>query len=33
MDQKAKVYIFIGAAGLILFLLFWYEFKQKRKIG
>ena len=29
MDQKAKVYIFIGAAVLILFLLFWYEFKKK----
>ena len=29
MDQKTKVYIFIGAAVLILFLLFWYEFKKK----
>ena len=29
MDQKTKVYIFIGAAVLILFLLFRYEFKKK----
>ena len=29
MNQKTKVYIFIGAAVLILFLLFWYEFKKK----
>lgn len=28
MDQKTKVYIFIGAAVLILFLLFRYEFKK-----
>ena len=29
MNQKTKVYIFIGAAVLILFLLFSYEFKKK----
>lgn len=29
MNQKTKVYIFIGAAVLILFLLFRYEFKKK----
>ena len=29
MNQKNKVYIFIGAAVLILFLLFRYEFKKK----
>ena len=31
MNQKTKVYIFIGASVLILFLLFRYEFKQKAK--
>lgn len=31
MNQKTKVYIFIGASLVILFLLFRYEFKQKDK--